>query len=79
MSAEKTVTPNDGTKDERTPSRFMKGIKEAAITGFGGFMVGAFVEVIATLSPASPSFLTQMALIGLVGGVAFGFLHGSGD
>ena len=52
---------------------FLHGLKHGALNSFYGFMIGGFVTVVSSLYPTSPSWLTYMPLIGMVGGLAFGF------
>ena len=59
------------------PNRWLRGLKEAAVSGFASFMFGELVSAILAL-PAGPTALsTAFPVVATLGGTAFGFLHGA--
>lgn len=58
-------------------NRWLKGLKEAAISGFSSFVFGELIAAILSLTQPGSTLTVAFPIIATLGGTGFGFLHGS--
>jgi len=71
---------NNGEVRERNHLDWMRGLKHGAFLGFGSWLFGTFIQLLAQ-AVAPNSYIANPLFVALtfLGGIAFGFLEGAGS
>ncbi len=58
---------------------WLRGMLHGAIGAFSGFLVGALIAAIFSLTTNAPAWAPSMPYVAAIGGFAFGFTEGAGS